>query len=75
MAEGTDLDKDNFWSWDVWQSLWPFQLFYFCPLSTASAGLFPPPSLTLPPPQPFTALAKHCAQPSLLCLLPRPTFW
>lgn len=39
-----------------------------------------PPFLTLAPPRPFlssqdssfTALAKHCAQPPLLCLLPQP---
>lgn len=76
MAEGTDLEKENFWSWDVWQNLWPFHLFYFCPLSAASAGLFPS-SLThtssssaLPL---LSGLAPHCSgQPSLLCLLLQP---
>lgn len=68
MAEGSDLEKDSFWSWDIWQSLWPFQLFYFRPLSTASAGLFlPSPSHTststaLPL---LSGLALHCSGQTL----------
>ena len=39
MAEGADLEKDNFWSLEVWQGLQSFQLFYFCSLFTACPDL------------------------------------
>lgn len=54
MGEDADLEKATFCFLKVWQSLWPFRLLYFCPLATASPGLFLFPfSLTLILPQSF----------------------
>lgn len=60
MAEGADPEKDNFWSLEVWQSLWSFQCFYFCSLFTACPDFLPSPSPHTSP-SPLHPLLLGCA--------------